>query len=468
MTMSDRIATTPFGGGPFTAALFRAQEKLAADRDALKSSSNRTGKVDKWQFLRALTEARAVYALSDRTIAVLEALMSFYPEKELDGARDMIVFPSNAELSLRSRGMAPATLRRHIATLIKTGLLLRKDSPNGKRFARKGPGGELTDQFGFNLAPSAMMAPEVFQHAEAVRAEAAAIRKVRGEITLHLRDISKMIEAAYEDGQGTRQPALWAGFTEALRALSGKVARNGTLNDHGARCDALVRLRADVERAFLAGMDEADLQERDVQEAAEETVRFSDKTQKMSGNDVQSERHIQNSNKKDSFEYCSDNNEAERAGDFDTSPGRHGAGEAENIAEAANVEALTAGNRGEANLSKRATEPAHGRNGLEKVSIAELKQACPAFTDYALDGLDDWRAARDAAELARPMLGISKDAWLRALTAMGPAGAVVTVAYLIERATEIKSAGGYLRALTEKAETGKLRLRPMIDSLLNR
>lgn len=440
-----------------------------ADREALKTSSNRTGRVDKWQFLRALTEARAAYALSDRTIAVLEALMSFYPERELDGAKDMIVFPSNAELSLRSRGMAPATLRRHIATLIKTGLLLRKDSPNGKRFARKGPGGEFTDQFGFNLAPSALMAPEVFQYAEAVRAEAAAVRKVRGEITLHLRDISKMIEAAYGDGQGARQPTLWAGFTDALRALSGKVARNGTVNDHNARCAALVRLRANVERAFLAGMDEADLQERDAQEAAEQTVHFSHKDQKMSGNDAQSERHIQNSNKDDSFEYCSDNIEAERAGDFNTSLGRKAAAEeAEKSVGAANEEALPAGNAEDASQATPQTQPRQATPSQEQVSIADLKRACPAFADYALNGLDGWSAARDAAELARPMLGISKDAWLRALNAMGPAGAIVTIAYLVERATEIKSAGGYLRALTEKAETGKLRLRPMIDSLLNR
>ncbi len=66
------------------------------------------------------------------------------------------------------------------------------------------------------------------------------------------------------------------------------------------------------------------------------------------------------------------------------------------------------------------------------------------------------------------MLGISKDAWVRAQQNMGPAGAIVTMAYLVERAEEIKSAGGYLRVLSEKAEAGKFRLRPMLDSLMNR
>jgi replication initiation protein RepC len=452
MDMTDRIATTPFGGGPFSIALFKAHEKLEANRAALRTSGNRTGKTDKWQFLRALTEAREAYALSDRAITVLEALLSFHPEKELDGSEDIIVFPSNVELSLRTRGMSAPTLRRHIATLVKTGLLLRKDSANGKRFARKGPGGEVSDAFGFNLAPAALMAPEVFEHAETARAHAAEVRKVRAEITLHLRDISKMIEAAFEDGQGARSPALWLGFTDELKVLSGRVARNGALGDHKQRCDALVRLRARVESAFLAGMDEADLQERDCEEASAQTGDISQLNKKMSGNDARNERHIQNSNKEDSLEYYCDKNEAEvRASDGE----KRGK------------------SRQEAGQGYHQDTEAHEIRGsakadLEQVSLGDLKRACPSFAEYALEGLGNWSDARKAAELIRPMLGISKDAWMRAQQHMGPAGAIVTMAYLVERAEEIKSAGGYLRALSEKAEAGKFRLRPMLDSLMNR
>jgi replication initiation protein RepC len=452
MDMTDRIATTPFGGGPFSIALFKAHEKLEADRAALKTSGNRTGKTDKWQFLRALTEARDVYALSDRAITVLEALLSFHPEKELDGSEDIIVFPSNAELSLRTRGMSAPTLRRHIATLVKTGLLLRKDSANGKRFARKGPGGEVRNAFGFNLAPAALMAPEVFEHAEAARAHAAEVRKVRAEITLHLRDISKMIEAAFEDGQGARTPALWLGFTEELQGLSGRVARNGALSDHKQRCDALVRLRARVESAFLAGMDDADLRERDCEEASAQNGDISQLNRNMSGNDARNERHIQNSNKDDSFEYYSEDNEVEvRASDGEKGDRW----------------------RQEAGQGYLQDTEAHEIRGSakadpEQVSLGDLKRACPSFAEYALEGLGNWSDARKAAELIRPMLGISKDAWMRAQQHMGPAGAIVTMAYLVERAEEIKSAGGYLRALSEKAEAGKFRLRPMLDSLMNR
>ena len=102
------------------------------------------------------------------------------------------------------------------------------------------------------------------------------------------------------------------------------------------------------------------------------------------------------------------------------------------------------------------------------ISIADLKRACSNFIDYALNGLGNWRDARDASEQARPVLSISKDVRLGAPEAMGPAGAVVPTTYLVKRAAEIKSAVGYLRALSEKAEIRKFHLRPMIASLMNR
>ena len=36
----------------------------------------------------------------------------------------------------RANGMPPTTLRRHLAVLVDCGLIVRRDSPNGKRFAR--------------------------------------------------------------------------------------------------------------------------------------------------------------------------------------------------------------------------------------------------------------------------------------------------------------------------------------------
>ncbi len=85
------------------------------------------------------------------------------------------------------------------------------------------------------------------------------------------------------------------------------------------------------------------------------------------------------------------------------------------------------------------------------ISLERLKAACPQFENYAKAGISSWRDAVVTAGLVRSMLGMSPDAWERARLAMGEAGATVAVAAILERAGEIRSPGGYLRALTMRA-----------------
>ena len=184
--MTERLATTPFGGAQFSARNFTLRAEVERRQVALRAGEggNQTGRAEKWQLIRALTEAREAYGLSDRSISVLEALTSFHQERELDGRAPIIVFPSNAELAIRSRGMSPATLRRHLAALVDTGLIFRRDSANGKRFCRRDDKGQVENAFGFDLAPLALRAEEIFSRAEAARELAKKIARVRSEITL--------------------------------------------------------------------------------------------------------------------------------------------------------------------------------------------------------------------------------------------------------------------------------------------
>ncbi len=409
------LATTPFGAAPLRAPMFNLQKRLARLREAPETADNAAAPVDKWKVVRALSEARAAFGLSDRAVAVLEALAGFRPGREIDAREPAIVFPSNAELSLRTGGMAEATLRRHIAALVAAGLVVRRDSPNGKRYCRRDETGAVDAAFGFDLAPLVLMAAEIFEAADEARKAQAELRRLREQVSLRRRDIAKILAAAYEEGRA----GDWEGFAERLR-LAGYCGRGAIAQALTACADALTRLQAEVEIAYLATLTD----------------------EEMSGNDADSERHLQNSNSESNFENSFEKKLKPQAADqqYEASEdGRH---------------VLTG--RG-ANI---AAETKTGEPRLQTVM-----KACPQFALYARDGIRDWPSALATAGLVRSMLGISRDAWDKACEAMGDRQAVATIAAILERAEAIRSPGGYLRALTARAEAGKFSARPMLEAL---
>ena len=269
--------TTPFGRRPLSLAMVASQ--AATENFAARPRASETA-VHKWRLYRALTEAKEPIGVTDRALSVLHALLSFHQETALTlpagekaGEADssgsgIVVFPSNRELSIRAHGMAPATLRRHLACLVDAGLIIRRDSPNGKRFARRGQGGAIEDAFGFDLSPLVARAEEIENLAEEVRAENRAMALLREKITLTRRDIAKMIATGIEEGV----PGDWEGFHLRYATLSGRYARNLLRSDLEALAGELTGLAAEIRK----------LLENHV------------KPQNMSGNKSQSERHIQN------------------------------------------------------------------------------------------------------------------------------------------------------------------------------
>src|SRR5690606_32463972 len=100
---------------------------------------------DKWGIIDALTMARTRYGLSYRTVAVLRAILSFYPQGKLDSTSSLVVFASNRKLAEQAHGMPASTLRRQIARLVHVGLIARRSSTNGKRYIRRDSAGTIIE-----------------------------------------------------------------------------------------------------------------------------------------------------------------------------------------------------------------------------------------------------------------------------------------------------------------------------------
>ncbi|WP_084570453.1 plasmid replication protein RepC [Methylosinus sp. PW1] len=424
--------TTPFGRRPLSLAMVASQ--AATENFAAKPGASETV-VHKWRLFRALTEAKEPLGVTERALSVLHALLSFHQETALSlpeidsmsaeagsAGAGIVVFPSNRELSIRAHGMAPATLRRHLACLVDAGLIIRRDSPNGKRFARKGQGGAIEDAFGFDLAPLVARSSEIENLAEEVRAENRAIALLREKITLTRRDIVKMIET----GLGEGVSGDWDGAHQRYAALSGRYGRGLSRADLEALAAELATLAAEIHKSLETHI----------------------KAQNMSGNESQSERHIQNQTTN-----SSDLEPSLQEGRADPPQPNleQGRGPIDRASETSSERSRT-------------VDP---KQSLRAYPLGMVLEACPDIVDYGRSGeISSWRDLATAAATVRSALGVSPDAWAQALEVLGEHDAAIVIAAILQRGDEIKSAGGYLRVLTEKARAGEFSLGPVLMALL--
>lgn len=356
--------------------------------------------VDKWQVYRDLCEGKTIVGIGDRALAVLAGLLSCHPDDELSEENGLIVFPSNRLLSLRSHGMANATLRRHLAALLECGIIFRRDSPNGKRYARKGRGGELEEAFGFSLAPLLSRSEEFHAAAERVRADSRALKLMRERITLQRRDIAKLIEAAIEEGAPGAWQALWRRF----RAVVDQLPRKASISELEPFAAALDAIRDEVDIALKSFMNDTN----------------------PSANESQNEPQQSDSNTDSHFEF---------------EPAFEKAG-------------------GSAKPRREPQEPP------KTYHLGLVLKACPEISDYAPGGIANWRDLMVTAAQVRGYLGVSPSAYEDACHVMGQETAAIVIACILQRAQHINSAGGYLRALTDKARAGEFSVGPMLMAAL--
>jgi replication initiation protein RepC len=401
--MQSRQPTTPFGRRMLTLAHVAAQ---------MAASARPPDKVvHKWQIFRAICTARTKLGVSERALAVLSALLSFHPETTLSGEDELIVFPSNEQLCLRTHGMPASTLRKQIAVLVDAGLIVRRDSPNGKRYARKGRGGEIKLAFGFDLAPLVVRAAEFERLAEEIEAESRAVRLAKERITLCRRDIAKMIATGIEEGVPTERagqgPASWQEVHGVFRERVEGISRTAGLEELEAAADALSLLADDI----------LNLLETQI------------KITNVSANESPDERHKQNSN-------------PNPLTDFEPS--------------------LQEGRAATLEPTLPPTAPPE-----KTYPLGMVLNACPDIVDYAKGGIGNWRDFLATAMVVRPMLGISPSAWEEAQAVMGDTQAAIVLACLLQRSSVIQSAGGYLRELTRRARAGEFSVGPVLMAQIN-
>ncbi|MBN8189151.1 hypothetical protein JF540_20915 [Salipiger thiooxidans] len=487
--------------------------------------------LDKWQILRDLTAARARFGLSDRDITLLQALLSFHPGARLDASEPLVIHPSNETICARANGMPCSTMRRHLARLVEAGLLVRRDSPNGKRYARRIAGTKIA--FGFDLSPLLHRAAEIADEAASARALEQQRKALRETASLLRRDLAALVEF----GAAEHSDPLWDAFSDLARLAARQLRR---------------KLDVDTLRDMVLELHDA---------VARATALFASVAPEMSSNDARNEQHKQSS-LKDNLDseqtarienasvtdahYCSTvealGGEAKKAGDgVEAEPvntaaetqtatahrtGAHPAetnghrGKAvkteEHVSkhESANADVaetnlpgalgsvasnLTALHRPGEPLDVTGTQPdhsakacitSHGRDThMPEATVPSSRSSavnnaakrpapppplrlvlgtCSEIAVFTPDPIHDWPSLIRAADKIRPMTGISDSAWHDAKSAMGAEQASATLCAMLQRFSEIRNPGGYLRHLAKKAREGTFSPTRMVMALEHR
>ena len=368
---------------------------------------------------------------------------------------DLVVFPSNRSLCLRAHGMAEATLRRHLAALVEAGLIIRRDSPNGKRYARKDATGRerFSDAFGFDLTPLVTRAGEFEGLAEELRRQARALRLTKERISLHRRDITKLIACGLDEGL----EGPWEDYRQRFMRLVTPLRRIKGAMEFDELAGQLAQLRVEVANTLEKHIN----------------------SQNIHGNDDQNDRHESNTNTQSPIEL----EPASKEEGQKTNP--HAQTDP-NQAEPAQFNVKTANHEAENPEPQNSAETEPPKT----YPLGMVLEACPDVRDYATsDAIKTWPEFLASVRLLRPMLGISPDAWRNAIAVLGEGDAAIAVATILQRSEHsseaarvpgeapgswaiavngspaIKSPGGYLRALTEKARAGDFALGPILMAL---
>ncbi|MEP3334097.1 plasmid replication protein RepC [Sedimentitalea sp.] len=373
---------------------------------------------NKWEVLRELAAAREALALSDRDMTVLQALVSFYQGTILGGNNaSLVVHPSNKSICERLNGMPSSTMRRHLARLVHAGIVLRRDSPNGKRYARRY--GDEKVAFGFDLSPLVARFEEFCTVAEVAREAETRFKRLRETVSLMRRDLAGLAEY----GKSARpELAVWDRFSD----LAVRTARN-------LRRKLSIEDLANSEVSLGMALEEA----RDILDPPETT--------NMSTSESHNEQHYQNSNK--------DSYESEPC-----------------LRKATGTDVVTKSqsNSQDDGEKQKDAEDAGVDGGLPNVPLGLVLASCREILTYADGGIRHWHELVRAAAIVRPMMGISPSAWDEAKRDMGPEEASVVIAAMLERFSDIRSPGGYLRNLSSKAALGEFSCGPMVMALMRR
>lgn len=396
-----------------------ATDRTAADFTGLSNEAGGPGMV-----LGAFKAAAPYLGLPGRVVQAVDWLFRFTQAQDWAPGSRPIVWPSaatqQAELGL---GVTQAkALNRY---LVELGLVVMRDSPNGKRYGKRDRAGRIIEAYGFDLSPLATRLEEFRAVAERGRAEREAVRHWRRRATIARKAIAQIVETASElgladaglerEGEEARRLAWRLAKLEHPDALALGVAQL-------ERRQELVRTRLE---ALLAAKKEGD---SDPKGPADRPHQYTYKSPLNPEQDT-----------------------VIRIGECKSGPVLDGSSTVGAVPMAAPPAGQGRGTR-QAGRQDRGT--------VLRITPDELVRMAPRLRPYLAHGSPRWGEIVEAADWLRHDLGVSKPLWGEACLAMGRERAAIALAIVSAKPEGHfrGSPGGYFHGMVTKARAGELHL----------
>jgi len=396
--------------------------------------------IPKSQATTATKKVAAAIGLKTPDLLLLDTFAAFTQPQDWEQGRRPIVWASNNFL-LEQTGFSLSALRRHVRRLAELGLIWIKDSPNGKRYGHRDEDGVIVEAYGFDLAPLSARAEEFQALYARLKEEREFCASLRNVVTVTRRIVRAKIDKAIESRLRGPWRELEEEFAVLLQALP---KRTTTLNKLLDIADWFKAFKERVEQAFEAAFDwpqESDEKIASLSRDSNSIAVTNNKEMIPSG--TTNGTHILITKQLDLVtSNIFENKDSENSG-----PEKPLSEQVERPQEV--------------NLDIQWSTDTNKRSS--QVDIPMLMLTCPRFGEMAreLEGyIRDWNDLNRAAGKIRGMAGISQDAWNAAQKVLGPAIGAAAIALIYDKyeAGEVKSPGGYLRGMVEKAQKGELHL----------
>jgi replication initiation protein RepC len=378
------------------------------------------------QVLAAFKAAAPHLGFNPRVVHVIDWLFTFtQPQDWLEGSRP-VVWPSAAmQQEALSLGVTQAkAINRH---LVELGLVVMKDSPNGKRYGRRDRQGRVIEAYGFDLSPLFLRMAEFQAVAAQGRELREEMRRLRRRATIARNGLLQILETAAEQGF---EDASWQALEREGRALARSLRSVERVDEMAIGVTSLERRQMEARERL----------ENQLAAAAGSTPRAGDSDPKGPENRPHIYNYKLTIHPEQETVIASEGSKSSGAA---VAPKPSG------------VVARTEPLKGQGVKPERSDSGA-----VLRVTTDELVQLAPRLRPYLATSSPAWPDIVEAADWLRHDLGVSKPLWGEACLAMGREQAAIALALVSAKpaAYFTASPGSYFHGMVTRAKAGTLNL----------